>query len=80
MINYSMVTVMQGEVQRGKKTRELTNEERENIVIALTMNFEDGKLAKGSIKTVALQFHVCRHTISWIWKNMSLRARMVICP
>lgn len=58
----------------GRKIFELTNEQREIVVIRLLEQVHHGQLPRGSIKNMADLFHVSRQTISTIW-NKYINAR-----
>ena len=49
------------------RVTELTNDEREVIVIGLLELLENGRLKYGAITEMACRFHVTRKTILKIW-------------
>ena len=52
----------------GIKVRELTNDEREAVVMSLLERSRDGVLRLGAITEVGENFHVRCQAISKIWK------------
>jgi len=65
---------MDGAARPGRKAKELSNSERENIVSFLLSSIRNGKLPKGLIKKTGGNYHVSRKCISTIW-NKSVKAR-----
>ena len=53
----------------GRKTKELTNQQRETVVIRLLELCHHGQLPRGSITNISVQFDVTRQTISRIWNK-----------
>jgi len=60
--------------QQGKKTRELTNNEGENIVCTLLGRDQNGELKRGEVKNLSEELSVSRRTISTIC-NKNIKAR-----
>ena len=58
-------------LEKGKKTRELTEDERICIIVGLESKVEDGVLARGALSSAAVDWHVTRQTISRLWKRYS---------
>ena len=54
---------------KGKKLKELTNQQRERLIGHLINRMEGEQLARGAIKEAAEKFHVGRHTVQRIWKK-----------
>jgi len=65
---------MDGQGQQKVKVKELTNEEREQIVSSLLTSLRNGQLPRGEIKKTAESIHVSRKCVSQIW-NRSVKAR-----
>ena len=59
---------------RAKKTKEMSNSDRERVVLTLIESMVDGQLPKGKISEVAADMSFSRQTISSIW-GTSKRAR-----
>ena len=59
-------------VQDPRRKKNLTNDERMQVVSTMLRELQnhgnDGKLARGTITAVALEFHVCTKTIRNIWR------------
>ena len=59
---------------RAEKTKEMSNSDRERVVLTLIESMVDGQLPKGKISEVAAEMSFSRQTISSIW-GASKRAR-----
>ena len=59
----------------GKKVKELTDNERLDIVVTLSASLKNGVLPHGIFTKVAVQHSVSCSTVSRLWKQTSLNLR-----
>ena len=62
------------------KVRELTNDEREAVVIGLLKQRQNGQLKRGAIIAMAHDLNVSHRCISRIWNKVSLHVTTAIIP